>query len=152
MKKLNYLLLLTLLIINNSCSKDEDNPETWPKHKFKITLDLSGDYKEYEVSTIMQVTSMTKELSKNTQTGEEAYMLITDLVDNYYEFESVKKSMHFHFMLNSNEDSEKEAKFTIKIYLDDELLHEENVIITNFTARTWFYYKGELKKITEFDS
>lgn len=149
MKKLYYLLLLILLISSYSCSK-HDNPSNVDRHKFKVTLNMSGDYKKYKLYTIMQSTSETKKFSRNIQTGEEAYLLETDLIDNFYEFESVEKtiSMQFKLVSSTNIDDEiNEATIKLNIYLNNQLFYQENISLNkDDKGIDWLYYKNEIHR------
>jgi len=147
MKKLSYLLLTTLFVLSYSCSKDDD-PEEFPTYKFKIDLEFSGDYLDYKFKFTAGGSAQGPEPFKNTNTGEQANTLTSDITESSYQFESVNELVSFTSGVSSNTNTEnlENAFLSIKIYRDNKLFHEENItfIADGSGGVSWAYVNGEL--------
>ncbi|HBK72347.1 MAG TPA: hypothetical protein DDZ39_11955 [Flavobacteriaceae bacterium] len=141
MKKLSYLLLLTILILNVSCSKDDGILEYSDNHKIKVTLNLSGNYEDYELSYYTMYIS------------DKQFHYLENLKKGFYELESnyVKKSTIMAFDLAmGGSDNDTTENIELKIYLDDELFYEENISISDdesFSYARWIYSNGKIKRV-----
>jgi len=141
MKKLSYLLLLTLLVLNNSCSKDDDIRENSDNHKIKVTLNLSGNYEDYELSYYLMYIS------------DKQIHYLDNLKEGFYELKSksVKKNTIMAFDLAmAGSDNDTTENIELKIYLDDELFYEENISISDdesFSSARWIYSNGKIKRV-----
>lgn len=147
MKKLSYLLLTTLFVLSYSCSKDDD-PEESSTYKFKINLEFSGDYIDYDFSFSAGGSAQGAEPFKNTNTGEQANTLVTDIKEASYQFESVNELVSFTSTIAShaNTQNQENAFFSIKIYRDNKLFHEEDItfIPDGSGAVIWNYVDGKI--------
>lgn len=152
MKKISYLLLAIFLTTNYSCSKD-DTPkqEEYNYYNFKIVLEFSGDYLNYEFKTLAQATTNRQEMFRNNNTGEQALQLQTSITESSYEFETVNDAVGIIFNIIDANPTEKNAYLDFKIYRDDKLYYEETVTFSKNTVSNinWTYWDDKILRVPE---
>lgn len=155
MKKLTYFVLLSVLILSYSCSKeDEPKQEEFDYYNFKVTLQFSGNYLDYKLRTLAQGTTHRQELFRNNKTNEEKLQLYTTIEESSYEFETVNDAVGMIFNIVSDDDpSEKdeEASLDIKIYRDDKLFYSESLKFTHgaLNGATWTHWDNKIIRVPE---
>lgn len=140
MKKLNILLITSLLVFNISCSNDDNDVDEKRKESvFKITLELSGEYDKYFLNYIMtngpvfENDKPRRAIITNKTTGEEVDPTVPyKLNEPFSIFEAVDKTSYIICTLGGgyieNEPAEN-AVITYKLYADNKLIQTEDVII-----------------------
>lgn len=154
MKKLSYLLIVSILLFSYSCSKDDEpKQEEFDYYNFRITLEFSGNYLDYDFTTLAQGTTHRQELFRNNKTNEEQLQLQTTITESNYEFETVNDAVGMIFIINSiySPSDEEEAFLEIKIYRDNKLFHEESLTFKDDRGYpiTWTHWDNKIIRVPE---
>lgn len=139
MKKLNFLLLITLFFFTISCSKDDDDIKSGEAGMHKVTFEQSGAYEDYDVVASGNAIFGVLSIDSN---DEEVQTVASFLNEPFYSMQTKEKSVFFTFLVagESNKEATESMYTKITMYFNDEVVHTGTIeFLPGDQSRNYLY-------------